>query len=234
MTGNLEADAKAIAAQDDAEAQNAADTASAKKADAETGPVSRDADGKAAQAAGPILASPERPLEPPVMPALTARFNLPVTTTDDDRKPLAHVAHIDTNPDLQLPQQNWLDAAHAAQLHAEGKNSDDDAVPLKIRLSFLPSLKTLMPQRKLAAVPTVLTVKPKPVLEPASDTAACAAIDAYKKRELEAIQSDRHTLSALQDAIKELGLSKQLSFMAGGDSKINTPSNTDPFAPAAP
>ena len=36
------------------------------------------------------------------------------------------------------------------------------------------------------------------------------ALDAYKKRQLAAIESDRQTLSALQGAIAQLGLQKQL------------------------
>jgi hypothetical protein len=56
------------------------------------------------------------------------------------------------------------------------------------------------------------------------EAAACAAIDAYKKQQLQAIQSDRQTLKALQDAIKQLGLQKELNFMAGAQGGVIDPS----------
>jgi hypothetical protein len=65
-----------------------------------------------------------------------------------------------------------------------------------------------------------------------ADLAACAAIDAYKKRQLDAIEGDRRTLDALQTAIKQLGLEKQLSFMTGAQGSVgsqaeNVPANVD-------
>jgi hypothetical protein len=60
---------------------------------------------------------------------------------------------------------------------------------------------------------------PKPKLS-AADAAACAALDAYKKRQLAAIESDRQTLSALQNAIAQLGLNKQLDFMIGAGGSL--------------
>lgn len=169
------------------------------------------------------------------MPGLTARFTLPVATTEDDsRLSAARIAHIDTDPDMQLPKQNWLDAAEAARLHAEGKDDSDENTPVNIRLSFLPSFKAPESQRKAAPHVALAAVKPAPVPQPASDAAACAAVDAYNKRQLEAIQSDRHTLSALQAAITELGLKKQLNFMAGTDSKIDMPETNAASNPGAP
>lgn len=42
---------------------------------------------------------------------------------------------------------------------------------------------------------------------------AYEALSAYRRRQLEAIESDRQTLAALQDALNELGLSEELDFM---------------------
>ena len=56
-----------------------------------------------------------------------------------------------------------------------------------------------------------------------SDDAVCAAIDAYKKRQLAAIESDRKTLAALQSAISQLGLNKQLDFMVDATGNLNIP-----------
>lgn len=47
------------------------------------------------------------------------------------------------------------------------------------------------------------------------DAAALAAYTAYKKKQLEALESDRKTLEALQAAIQDLGLSQKLSFTGG-------------------
>lgn len=44
------------------------------------------------------------------------------------------------------------------------------------------------------------------------DAEAMAAFAAYKKKQLEAIESDRQTLMALQAAIQDLGLTKKLDF----------------------
>ncbi len=54
-----------------------------------------------------------------------------------------------------------------------------------------------------------------------ANAAACAAISTYKKRQLEAIESDRKTLAALQNAIADLGLQKQLSFVTDANGNIN-------------
>ena len=61
---------------------------------------------------------------------------------------------------------------------------------------------------------------PAPAVSTA-DAAACAALDAYKKRQLEAIESDRQTLTALQNAIAQLGLQKQLDFLPGVSGSLN-------------
>lgn len=230
MTGNADADAKRLATEnaapsDDEAARQAAET----PAPPPPAPVAQQAVTQKDSAVA--LAPPERPLDLPVMPGLSeeARFSLPVTSTEDQIKPVAHIAHIDSEPDLQLPNQNWLDANQAAQRHAAGEDDDGDT-PLNVRYASMPSLKRPSSSHKTtvaalkAPLVTQIPVQPKSQQQQAAaaDPAACAAIDEYHKQQLEALRSDRHTLSDLQNAIKELGLSKELNFMAGGDSKMNT------------
>jgi hypothetical protein len=135
---------------------------------------------------------------------------------------VASVTDLDTAPNLQVSKQNWLDASQVAKDQAQGKNDFAENAPLDVRMSFLPPARALPKKPVLAAA-----TPPKPVAPPstAPDTAACAAIDAYKKRQLAAIQSDRETLKALQNAISQLGLNKQLDFMASADSKIDAPAD---------
>ena len=49
---------------------------------------------------------------------------------------------------------------------------------------------------------------------------ACVALSERRKRELEAIESDRRTLSALRGALKDLGVTKKLAFMTEGATSV--------------
>jgi hypothetical protein len=129
---------------------------------------------------------------------------------------------------------------------------DDEHPPLDVRLSYLPHseappdkvIAKVVPkpvakkvdvaeQAKPATSTTSAAAKPAAPAAPvataaaapaqAADPQACAAIDAYKKRQLAAIESDRQTLAALQGAIASLGLKKQLGFMVSeGGLTVNT------------
>jgi len=214
MTGNIEedsrAEAKAVAEEEKSEAVPIKKPAS--DADKDTiMPPSLDSS---------VMAAPEKPLDPPVMPGVNNGLDMHAGSTDDDAKPSAHVVNLDSEPNLQLPKQNWLDALRAAQL-----NGREDHTPLHIRMSFLPGFEA--PQKHNTPKAVVASVLPPPIkkeVQPKSpaDVAACAAIDAYKKRQLEAIQSDRETLAALQSAIKQLGLEKKLDFLSEAGSLSTT------------
>ncbi len=49
---------------------------------------------------------------------------------------------------------------------------------------------------------------------------ACVALSERRQRELEAMESDRRTLSALREALKDLGVTKKLAFMIEGATSI--------------
>jgi hypothetical protein len=66
---------------------------------------------------------------------------------------------------------------------------------------------------------------PPPPTEDESDKAARAAIEAYKKQQMQALESDRRTLEALQSAIAKLGLQKQLNFMSGTTGSLDIQAN---------
>ncbi|HUY69155.1 MAG TPA: hypothetical protein VMV79_07625 [Alphaproteobacteria bacterium] len=150
----------------------------------------------------------QEPLRTPAMPGLNNGFDIRVSSTASGA-PL--------NPDgllpLGMPDNNWQNAAAAARLLAERKMlAEAHAGPPEIPFTALPD-PGVLPSYDLPHTP-----KPKPrvaetPMPSAREKAACAAIDAYKKRQLEAIKSDQQTLAALQGAIKKLGLQKKLDFL---------------------
>jgi hypothetical protein len=186
--------------------------------------------------ATPSIAAPTRPLVLPVMPGMNKGFNVQIESTSDEKQtPAPKIVNMDSNPELHLQTQNWLNATEAAR-DAErikaGKITEENHPPLNVRMSFLPDRKiTPIPdaERKTthgrepaetAAAPRAPSLKDLKALP--ADLAACvAAIDSYKKKQLDAIQSDRQTLAALQEAIAQLGLQKQLGFIADSKSSLN-------------
>ena len=168
----------------------------------------------------PLLAPPLRPVLLPVLPGVNKGFDLQVNSTIDDQKASAQVDSMDTTPTLRLQEHNWQSAVEVAKQHAaESADEHSDNVPLDVRMTFLPDSRIRpepTPQRDSTRVQDALNHIAKPEQpKTAQDKAQCAALDAAKKKELEAIQSDRATLTALQEAIAKLGLQKQLNFSAG-------------------
>lgn len=202
----------------------------------------------------PQLTEPTRPVIAPVMPGLNKNFDIRVdSTADDHRLPVLESDNAD-KPAADLPDSNWKNAADAARnSKSSDAKTDDSNNPgsFNVRYSALPPWLKTPPKKALAMTPvpapTLASVKiappiapPPPPQAPAispADVAACAALDAYKKRQLQAIESDRQTLTALQTAISQLGLQKQLDFMPGVGGSLNAqagPSVTVPVtSPAA-
>jgi hypothetical protein len=167
------------------------------------------------------MAAPTRPIDVPTMPGVNKGYGTQAdSTADNTTSPAQIMIRDDGTTDIHLQLQNWQDAAEIARQHADeknGVNADSEHMPLNVRMSFLPNAKVTpapgperKPRPRLTAAPP-----PKPAPDEQKSPAECAAIDAYKKKQLEAIQSDRQTLQALQSAIIELGLQKELNFMAG-------------------
>lgn len=147
---------------------------------------------------------PAEPVTLPNMPGLDAKHDIEVDTTLDDNKNWSEKGAAP----LQLQNTSWRNAVQVARQDAA--HTDDTQKPLNIRFSYLPH--TPMDQ----TATDKQSVQQPPPVKSANDAEACAAVDAYKKRQLEAIESDRRTLSALQDAIAQLGLQKQLDFITKG------------------
>lgn len=191
-----------------------------------TGPVS-----------APVVAAPKRPLDLPALPTTARGFNVQIDSTSDEKSVEAAspqpVLNTQTGTTaLHLQEQNWQEAAEAARVradHARSANAENDSQPLNVRMSYLPNLKITAKEKPVRPPHSVFSQLPStpkpPQAEPAKTPAECSAIDTYRKKQLEAIESDRKTLQALQSAISELGLQKQLNFMTNArqGSVLNAP-----------
>jgi hypothetical protein len=189
----------------------------------------------------PVL---KRPVSAPELPGISKDAK---TAATDSNKPPADVT-ADTSGHVVIeppPQNNWKNAMAAAQQAAQQKQyaaAENGSAP-GIRLSYLPNSEvtpSFATMHKVRHSPKPQEVAQTPIPTPAQtpvEKAACAAIDAYKKREIAAIESDRKTLANLQSAIQQLGLQKQLDFLvdANGnaiahtqDAKMDFPPGTAP------
>ena len=142
-----------------------------------------------------------------------------------------------TNEKLKIDPEsaNWKNVDQLEKKPEATELSEEAPAPRAIRLTALPS-RNIVPVPAGSATPsnTVGYKKPQPAATPApastenaepvsaeANATACAAIDAYKKKQLAAIESDNKTLAALQAAISKLGLNKKLNF--DGTSKTSEP-----------
>jgi len=199
----------------------------------------------------PAIASPSRPLDLPIMPGVNKGYQMRVNTTEDENvRSVPHLTNMDTNPTVQLSKHDWQDAAeaaqHNAQVNKDGDGNDEPSEPLHVRMTHLPNLQVKpqpppQPSTNHGRAPPQATALSTPVPDmpkkSPAELAAVAAIGAYKQQQLEAIQSDRETLAALQKAIATLGLQKQLSFMSDAQGSLDTKSDTAPITmnmPVAP
>lgn len=198
--------------------------------------VDKGADDGKAQA----MAEPSRPLNLPELPGVNKGFSINVQSTSDtaDTRPAtASIVSADGKPDFKLHEQNWQHAEEVIKnVAAANADVDDDRRPINVRPSFLPNpdispvTAPTHPSARSARIAHALEKEPlpKPKATPAQaeNQAVCAAIDSYKKKQVEALQSDRQTLLALQSAIADLGLQKQLNFMTGAQGPVaNQPTN---------
>jgi hypothetical protein len=182
----------------------------------------------------PNLKEPDQPIETPPLPNLNRNFDIRVDSTADDHvQPIVKLNKDDDKDVAGLPDSAWKNASDVA--HQSKTDSVENVSSANVRFTSLPPW-FVPPHKDAAAAMTPVPAKPPaPVIkvaEPApppppppvnkADAAACAALDAYKKRQLEAIESDRQTLTALQNAIAQLGLQKQLDFLPGAGGSLQT------------
>lgn len=173
-----------------------------------------------------VVATPSRPLDLPLLPGVNKGFSLQVNSTanmTEATTPAQIVNKDDGTTELHLRDINWQDAAEIARQRADeanGLNLDAERIPLDVRMTYLPNPK-IAPffAEKKKKGPRLVTIPTPKVASTAPQPSDAAALDLFKKRRLEAIQSDRQTLEALQSAIKELGLQEQLNFMVGGQNQ---------------
>lgn len=152
-----------------------------------------------------------RPVDLPVMPGVTPSSPSPLAQGEDDGAGEDQAA---------LPQDNaWKDAKAAAKAALAKKPAAN--IPINVRLAILPDERVkaapgkpiIRPRKEPHEASKKIPVVKKPPDVKKSEPEACAALTAFRKKQLEAIESDRKTLSALQEAIAELGLDKKLDFM---------------------
>lgn len=167
------------------------------------------------------MAKPNRSLNLPVMPADSAQFDVRVNSTADEEFPAPSAAPQPAGEAPAIPSaQGW----HSPL--AEATTKSDGTLSIPVRMSFLPN-ETIAPQAEpqhksaQSLANTIVLHRQEMAGETTrsktDEHAACAAIDTYRKHQLEAIQGDQRTLKALEQAISTLGLQKQLGFIAGNE-----------------
>ena len=179
-------------------------------------------------------------VEEPAMPGMNKGYTIKVHSTQDDQT-FDPPASSTPSPSEAGPMEEKWKPLSLEKTEAEKKSEESespDAPSSKVRMTFLPS-KNIIPVpspdhesgakktreyfRKLAEEEKKkkeAEEQKKLVKKTPEDKEACAALETYRKQQLEAIQSDRQTLKALQNAIRSLGFAEQLNFIAEGGSVL--------------
>lgn len=173
------------------------------------------------------MAEPARPLDLPSLPAMKPVETLEAPSTEEENK--AFLADKDRWKKIENFDEESQESVAAG---ADEKNQR----ALSVRFPFLPSpdvkaipderiSKSVVDRQKLLRDNGAVkkkTAKSKPKLQTEEEAQACEALNDYRRRQLEAMESDRQTLSALRKALSELGLQDRLKFMADGESVPKT------------
>ncbi len=179
-----------------------------------------------ASSAVPAKAEPVRPLNLPSLPTMTSDHGLFVESTEEERARFWNVAQNHDWKSIETAEQESVIAANVEQLiNILGRD------PFKVRYASLPSpsiqsmlasrvstaildreAKVRKAEKEAAAKPVMAQKKIDPAVQKETNQ-ACEAFADYRRRQLEAMENDRKTLAALQSALTEMGLSKDLNFM---------------------
>ncbi len=164
------------------------------------------------------------------MPGLNKGFSVEVGSTEEEKEdqPAAEAA---MHPDIYLPESKWKPLVPAKPASKLKEDGSEENPPLNVRMTYLPSkaLPVTKKEKESAArkghdiMRRLAEQKKKVTPKTPEEQAACQALDAYKKQQLDALQSDRETLKALQEAIRSLGLTQQLEFMTEQGSTLSSP-----------
>jgi len=124
-----------------------------------------------------------------------------VFSTEEDKK-WTNIDSIENEIELEKKAKNL-------KLHFDSGN-------FKIRFVTLPDpkIKSIYAKKSIKLKKKVVSIKKKKEVDKEKNKEACEAISSYRKRQLKAMESDRKTLSALHNALIELGLTKKLNFMS--------------------
>ena len=144
----------------------------------------------------------------------------------------------DATEDRRLAEGNWRSPSKDRPSGEDAQASapeEGGGSSLGVRMTFLPAANVDPAPgierasswrrghayaREQRALQKKKKLDPQAVQQEKDEAGACAALDAYKKRQLDAIQRDKETLEALQEAIRSLGLSRQMSFMSEQDGTL--------------
>ncbi len=178
-------------------------------------------------------AAPERPLNLPALPTMTNDHGFFVESTEEAKAIFWSAVQEHNWKSTETADQELEAEVEAAQLvNILGRD------PFKVRYALLPSpsLRSTMASRiatsildreaqvrkaekEAAAKPVLAQKKVDPAVQKETNQ-ACEAFADYRRRQLEAMESDRKTLAALQAALADMGLSKDLSFMTKASSVL--------------
>lgn len=194
----------------------------ASAADAKKEPAQASAHAPEDQSVSP-LAQPERPLQLPAMPNMNANAWVPATALGKEGG-----AAKSEDSSFGSEDRQWVDAREAARNGLTSIDVETAGSSLAIRFPALPSaqVKSIaaprISQGKLAreakAEAALAPQSPKIVASEKklkSEIDACEAYTEFRRRQLQAIESDRKTLAQLKAVLTDLGLVDKLSFMNG-------------------
>lgn len=163
----------------------------------------------------------------PLLPSLNKGYDVIVDTTEDKDEQKAETSLSDLLVEDGFSENKWRTVTVQDDFAALRKSVEDEAdiQPLRIRKSYLPLLGIVpiptpdQPSFKTAGHEYFRKIradlrKQELTKKKTAEASAQAALDAYKKQQLDALQSDKETLKALQAAIKTLGFTNQLNFVA--------------------
>jgi len=188
-------------------------------------------------------------IEEPAMPGMNRGFNIKVHSTDDETERESQITTAE--PSKPGPSEEKWKSLSQEKTDNEEKSEDvegSDSPSSKVRMTFLPS-RNILPAPKPEHVsgqknPREFFKKlaeeernkkrdaqKKNARATPEDKAASEVLEAYRKQQLEAIQSDRQTLKALQNAIRSLGLTERLDFVAEGGSLLAAPKDNQTTVP---
>ncbi len=165
------------------------------------------------------LAQPQRPLQLPVMPLAAS------TTT---ASPSGGGYNVESS--LRLEERKWVEAREALRSGDLGQAANDTKTPVSIRFPVLPGSKVqsiaaprisqskLTREARAEAAQALadgknLAREKDPPRAAKEKNNACEAYAEFRRRQLQAIETDRATLAQLKGVLVELGLVDKLSFM---------------------